>query len=216
MQLICPFGSTENFTMHRDLCMLAVTNALNTYAQLFFFDPQFATDSRHRQNPTLKTLAFCASWTISFERTIASRSTVFISLQRRGWRLLQGKRTRGLFLVRNYASLWRREPTGAEKIFLPLGNELALLIPGEEDKPCGRDLLGQRDILKKPPHYNVFISHTQLICLFTTCFFSLMEIVGDISVYGSKRLPTLRGNGSKCPRRCTYYRYLLHQRPTDQ
>ncbi|KAN0068164.1 hypothetical protein V8E54_013734 [Elaphomyces granulatus] len=56
------------------------------------------------------------------------------------WTLLRDKRIRELFLVRNYVSLWRKEPTGVETSFLLLGQ--------------------RRDRLKKPP-----LRHVCLLCL---------------------------------------------------
>ena len=107
------------------------------YAQLFLIHPHLATDSRHGRNPTLnrRLLGLLDKLLREHHRFypvyLTAKERLDAAADREDTRVIPNPQLR---LIMQKGADRRREN-------LPTTDELALLIPEEEDKPGGRDLI---------------------------------------------------------------------------
>ena len=186
------------------------------YAQLFLFDPQLATDSRYQQNPNLNRRLLGLLDELLREKNrfypvylTAKERMDTATASQEDTRIILNPQLR-LIMIKGADR--RREN-------LPTGNEIALLIPEEEDKPGGRDLiLTHRPIQgsteERARLERIHFTHPAYMPL----HYVLLFPDGDIGRHFGLRL---QSNANRTRKRLRisaqmYYRYILYNRSIER
>lgn len=186
------------------------------YAQLFFFDPQLATDYRHRRNPTLNHRLLGLLDELLREKNrfypvylTAKERLDGAAASQEDTRIILNPQLR---LIMEKGADRRREN-------LPTGNEVALLIPEEEDKPGGRDLIlahrpARGSTEERARLERIHFTHPAYMPL----HYVLLFPDGDVGRHFGLRLQPNANRARKRLRMSAqmYYRYRLYNRPTER
>jgi hypothetical protein len=185
------------------------------YAQLFLYDPQLATDSRYQQNSNLnrrlldlldqllrENNPFYAVYLTAKERLDAAATS------QEDTRIILSPQLR---LIMEKGADRRREN-------LPTGNEVALLIPEEDGKPGGRDLI----LAHRPAPGSAEEGGSLTRIHFTHPAYMPLHYVllfpnGDVGRHFGLQLQANANRERKQLRMSAqmYYRYLLFSRPDE-